>query len=89
MIQNYRYLNEWTIKNDYPLSLILDIVKNIGIKRVFTSLDLQQGYNNVQVKKRDKQKTVFMMLEELFELPVMFFGLTNSLITFQTVMNEI
>ena len=27
MVQNYRYLNEWTIKNNYPLSLILDIVK--------------------------------------------------------------
>jgi len=27
IVQNYRYLNEWTIKNNYPLSLILDIVK--------------------------------------------------------------
>ena len=26
MVQNYRYLNEWTIKNNYPLSLILDVV---------------------------------------------------------------
>ena len=40
MVQNYWYLNEWTIKNNYPLPLILDIVKNIGMKRVFTKLDL-------------------------------------------------
>ena len=39
--QNYRYLNEWTIKN--PLPLISDIVENIGIKKVFTKLDLQWG----------------------------------------------
>ena len=26
MVQDYRYLNEWTIKNNYPLSLILDVV---------------------------------------------------------------
>jgi len=47
MVQNYRYLNEWTVKNNYPLSLILDIVENIGIKKVFTNMNLQWGYNNV------------------------------------------
>jgi len=40
IVQNYRYLNEWTIKNNYPLPLILDIVENIGIKKVFIKLDL-------------------------------------------------
>jgi len=41
MVQNYWYLNEWTIKNNYPLPLISDIVENIGIKRVFMKMDLQ------------------------------------------------
>jgi len=41
MVQDYRYLNEWTIKNNYPLPLILDIVENIGTKRVFTKMDLR------------------------------------------------
>ena len=40
MVQNYRYLNEWTIKNNYSLPLILNIVENISIKKVFTKLDL-------------------------------------------------
>jgi len=39
IVQNYSYLNEWTIKNNYPLSLILDIIENIGTKKVFTKLD--------------------------------------------------
>ena len=39
-IQNYRYLNEWTIKNNYPLPLISNIVKNIGTKKVFTKINL-------------------------------------------------
>ena len=47
MIQKYQYLNEWTIKNNYPLPLISDIVENIGAKKVFIKLDLQWGYNNV------------------------------------------
>ena len=41
IIQDYRYLNEWTVKNNYPLSLILDIVENIGTKKVFTKMDLR------------------------------------------------
>jgi len=54
MVQDYRYLNEWTLKNNYPLSLILDIVENIGTKKVFMKMDLQWGYNNVQIKEGDK-----------------------------------
>jgi len=41
MVQDYKYLNKWTIKNNYPLPLILDIVKNIGMKKVFIKMDLK------------------------------------------------
>ena len=41
MVQDYRYLNKWTIKNNYPLPLILDILENIGTKEVFTKINLR------------------------------------------------
>ena len=41
MVQNYKYLNECIIKNNYLLPLISDIVENIDTKKVFTNLDLQ------------------------------------------------
>ena len=41
MVQDYRYLNEWTIKNNYPLPLISDVLENIGMKKVFTKMDLR------------------------------------------------
>ena len=47
MVQDYRYLNEWTIKNNYLLPLILDIIENIGTNKVFTKIDLRWGYNNI------------------------------------------
>jgi len=71
------------------LPLILDIVENIGTKNVFTKMNLQWGYNNVQIKEEDKWKVVFTTPEGLFKLTVMFFELTNSSATFQTMMNEI
>ena len=40
MVQDYRYLNEWTIKNN-PLPLISDVLENIGMKKVFTKIDLR------------------------------------------------
>ena len=41
MVQDYRYLNEWTIKNNYPLRLILDVLENIGMKKLFMKMDLR------------------------------------------------
>ena len=89
MVQDYRYLNEWTIKNNYPLPLILDVLENIGTKKLFTKMDLRWGYNNVRIKEGDEWKAVFTMLEGSFEPTVMFFGLTNSPATFQAIMNEL
>jgi len=89
MVQDYRYLNEWTVKNNYPLPLISDILENIGTKKVFTKMNLRWGYNNVRIKKGDEWKAVFTMPEGSFEPTVMFFGLTNSPATFQAMMNEL
>ena len=89
MVQDYRYLNEWTIKNNYPLPLISDVLENIGTKKLFTKMDLRWGYNNVRIKEGDEWKSAFMMPEGLFEPTVMFFGLTNSPATFQAMMNEL
>ena len=41
IVQDYQYLNEWTVKNNYLLSLISDILKSIGIKKVFTKINLR------------------------------------------------
>ena len=89
MVQDYRYLNEWTIKNNYPLPLISDVVENICTKRVFTKMDLRWGYNNVQMKEGDEWKAAFTTPKGSFELIVMFFRLTNSPATFQAIMNEL
>ena len=42
------------MKNNYPLPLILDVLENIGMKKVFTKMDLRWGYNNVRIKERNE-----------------------------------
>ena len=41
IVQDYQYLNEWTVKNNYPSPLILDVIKNIRTKKIFTKMDLR------------------------------------------------
>jgi len=56
---------------------------------VFTKLDLRWGYNNVRIKEGDEWKAAFTMHIGAYEPMVMYFGLTNSLATFQMMMNDL
>ena len=59
------------------------------MKKIFTKMDLRWGYNNMRIKKGDEWKVAFTTPERSFEPMVMFFGLTNSPVTFQVMMNEL
>ena len=50
---------------------------------------MRWGYNNVWIKEGDEWKVAFTTPKGSFEPTVMFFGLTNSLVTFQAMMNEL
>jgi len=41
MVQDYQYINQWTIKNGYPLPLITDILDGVEKRKVFMKLDLR------------------------------------------------
>ena len=71
------------------MPLILDITEDIGTKKVFTKINLRWSYNNIWIKKRNEWKAVFTTPEGAFKPTVIFFGLTNFLVMFQIMMNEI
>ncbi|KAJ2927416.1 hypothetical protein H1R20_g9679, partial [Candolleomyces eurysporus] len=87
--QDYRKLNEATIKNAYPLPRIPDLLDKLKKAKFFTKMDVRSGYNNVRIKKGDEWKGAFVTNKGLFEPTVMFFGLTNSRATFQAMMDSI
>ena len=88
-VQDYRKVNEWTIKNRYPLPLIPELIARVKGAALFTKFDVRWGYNNVRINNGDQWKAAFITNQGLFEPNVMFFGLTNSPATFQTMMNAI
>jgi len=73
--QDYRRLNDWTIKNAYPLSCVGDLLDKLKGAKYYTKFDLRWGYNNVRIKDGDEWKAAFKMNKGLFEPTVMFFGL--------------
>jgi hypothetical protein len=88
-VQDYRILNKWTVRNQYPLSLITALIRDLGGAHIYTKLDIRWGYNNVRIKEGDEYKAAFKTRRGLFEPTVMFFGLTNSPAMFQAMMNSI
>jgi len=89
MVMDYCNLNNQTVKNNYPLPLITDLIDNMGSKRVFTKMDLWWGFNNIRIKKEDEWKGAFTTHVGSFEPIVMFFGMTNLPAMFQAMINEI
>jgi len=54
IVQDYQYLNKETVKNNYPLPLILDLIDTMDTRKVFTKIDLRWGYNNIWIKEEDE-----------------------------------
>ena len=88
LVQDYRYLNEHTVKNTYPLPLITDLIDNLCCFSRFAKFDVCWGYNNIRIKEGDEWKAAFITQLGLFEPTVMFFGLCRSPPTFQVFMNH-
>ena len=59
LVQDYRALNEMTVKNKYPLPLISELITQLRGAKYFTKLDVRWGFNNVRMKSGDEWKAAF------------------------------
>ena len=85
--QDYQFLNEWTIKNAYPLPLISKIMDKLKGAKYFMKLDVWWGYNNIRIREGDEWKAAFKTNRGLFEPTVMFFNMCN--LPVQSMMDSI
>ena len=72
-----------------PYPLIKELIVRLKDKQWFTKFDVCWEYNNIYIKEGDQWKAAFKMNRGLFKPTVMFFGLTNSPATFQTMMDDV
>jgi hypothetical protein len=86
---DYRQLNKATIKNQYPLSRIDDLLDQMKGAMVFSKIDLQSGYHQLWIKEDDVPKTAFKTRFGHYEFTVLPFGLTNAPRVFMSLMNGV
>ena len=89
MVIDYRALNKITVRNKYPLPRIDDILDGLAQSRVFSSLDLTEGYHQIRLTPEDCPKTAFRTAVGLYEYKVLPMGLCNAPATFQRIVNTI
>jgi hypothetical protein len=85
---DYRKLNDYTVKNKYPLPLIPELIARVKDAWIFSKFDIRWGYNNIRIKEGDTHKAAFKTKYGLWEPTVMPFGPTNAPATFQAMMDN-
>nr|KYP45433.1 Transposon Ty3-I Gag-Pol polyprotein [Cajanus cajan] len=85
----YRQLNKLTIRNEYSLLRIDDLMDPLRGASIFLMIDLKSGYHQIRVKESDIPKITLGTRHGRCEYVVMRFGVTNVPIVFMDYMNRI
>ena len=85
----YRKLNAITVRDAYPLPCMDECIDSLGDATVFTTLDCNSGYWQVEIAEEDHDKATFASHSRLYRFLRMPFGLQNAPATFQRAVDII
>jgi hypothetical protein len=86
LVIDYRLLNAITIKYQYPMPRIDDVLDSINGARFFSSCDATWGFWQLRLHPEDIKKTAFRTPSGLYQWRVLPMGLSNSPAVFQRTM---
>jgi hypothetical protein len=86
---DYRALNTIIIKNYYSLPLIQETLACFSKTKFYTKLDIIIVFNYIRITEKQEYLIVFNTYYNFFEILVILFGLSNTLVIFQVWINKI
>jgi len=85
----YHAFNKITIKNNYFLPHINDLLHQLNKAEYFSWIDLKSKYYQIHIIDEDVENIVMRTKYGLYEFQMMPFGLCNAPLMFTTLMNSI
>ena len=82
-MHHYKPLNAVVMRERHPLPLIEDLVDQLVKVRIYTTLDLKNGFFHLAIEEGSRKYTSFVTLEGQWEVCKVPFGLCNSPPVFQ------
>ncbi|CAB0005262.1 unnamed protein product [Nesidiocoris tenuis] len=86
LCQDYRAINKFTDLDPFPFPCIDDVISNLGGCKVFSKIDLKDGFHQMPLSEKSKRFTAFVLPFGHYEFNRLPFGWKNSPSKFQRIM---
>ena len=87
--QDFRKLNNVTIKDKFPITSIKSTLSRMKNAKVFSNIDGSGAFNCIPVRESDRDKLAFSALDKQFRFCRMPFGVTNGPPTYSRLMTRV
>ncbi|KAK4327436.1 hypothetical protein Pmani_002100 [Petrolisthes manimaculis] len=86
---DFRALNTKLKDDKYPLPNIQVILQQLGESKIFSCLDMYQGYHQIPLAEESMEKTAFTSPEGHWEFTALPFGIKTAPACFQRIVNSV